>query len=128
MLDKAMVSVMCLILLAVFLIGILGMILAIVQKIEFDRICRFSLYDMDMNGGLTETTRIKLKTDLESYGFTEVEIDGTAQVQYGEWLNLKVTAGIKTKKWTDLLNFEEGTAYLTYERQIVSRQIHNMAF
>jgi hypothetical protein len=104
------------------------MILAIVQKIEFDRICRFSLYDMDIQGGLTETTRTKLKTDLESYGFTEVLIEGTTQVQYGEWLNLKVTAGIKTKKWTDLLNFEEGTAYLTYERQIVSRQIHNMAF
>lgn len=128
MLDKAMVSVMCFILLAVFLIGILSMILAIVQKIEFDRICRFSLYDMDMQGGLTETTRIKLKSDLENYGFTDVDIYGTAQVQYGEWLNLKVTAGIKTRKWIDLLQFGEGTAYLTYERQIVSRQIHNRAF
>ena len=65
MMDKAIVSAISLAFLLILSLSILSMMLAFVEKNDFDQVCRNTLYDMDLDGGLTEVKRQELEDSLE---------------------------------------------------------------
>ncbi|MHB1485165.1 MAG: hypothetical protein ACYCYI_10930 [Saccharofermentanales bacterium] len=128
MLDKAIVSIMCIIFLIMIFISMMGMMLTFVQKIDFDQTCRTALYEMDLSGGLTDVKRQELYTILTDNGFQNVSIAAPAEVQYGSIINLRVFATRRVGMINYLLQREEKTIDFKYDRSIVSRKIHNMAY
>ena len=128
MIDKAIVSVLSMVFLLVLFFNIIGMMLSFIQKINFDQECRSMLFEMDLYGGLTDEKRQELRADLESAGYKNVIIEAPEEVQYGEWITLKVEASIQTMGRIDFFQKEEGMLYFSYDRKIISRKIHNMAY
>lgn len=128
MLDRAIISIMCMLFLILLLVFMVGMVITITQKIEFDQFCRASLYEMDLAGGMTDPMRIKLNSDLCAAGYLNVKITAPLQVQYGNWMKLTVSADVPGRNWISLFHPVEGTVHFTYDRSIVSRKIHNMAY
>lgn len=128
MLDKAIVTVFSIILIIALCVNMVGMILTIVQKINFDNTCKNALFQIDIDGGLTEQNRQDLTFRLTQSGFDNIVIEGPDAVQYGEWIYFMVKARIKNQNWNGI--FQIGTEYteITYERQIISRKIHNSAY
>ena len=128
MLDKAIVSIMCIIFLIIIFVSMISMMSTIVQKIDFDQTCRTALYEMDLSGGLTDAKRQELYTILTSSGFQNVTIDAPSQIQYGNIITLKVSAFIRIKLMNGMFIREERIINFSYDRSIVSRKIHNMAY
>ena len=128
MIDKAIVSVLSMVFLLILFFNIIGMMLSFIQKINFDQACRSTLFEMDLSGGLTDEKRQDLRTNLESSGYRNITIEAPAEVQYGEWISLKVEASIKTIGLINFIQKEEGMLYFSYDRKIISRKIHNMAY
>lgn len=128
MIDKAIVSAISMVFLLVLFLCLMGMMLTFVKKIDFDQVCRTALYEMDLAGGLTEMKRQELITDLERSGYMNISIEAPDEVQYGEWISLKVNAVIRTTVGGNLFQDEEGMLYFSYDQRIVSRKIHNMAY
>lgn len=128
MIDKAIVSVLSMVFLLILFFNIIGMMLSFIQKINFDQTCRSTLFEMDLSGGLTDEKRQDLRTNLENAGYKNITIEAPVEVQYGEWITLKVEASIKTIGWINFLHKEEGMLYFSYGRKIISRKIHNMAY
>ncbi|MHB8964328.1 MAG: hypothetical protein ACYC5K_14385 [Saccharofermentanales bacterium] len=128
MIDKAIVTVFSVILIIALCVNIIGMILAIVLKINFDNICRNALFQIDIDGGLTEQTRKDLEFRLDQSGFDEIVIDGPDAVQYGDWIYFTVHAQIRIKNWNSLFHTSTENTEFTYARQIISRKIHNAAY
>ncbi len=128
MIDKALVAAFSLVLVLSFFVGMLGMVLAVSQKITFDSICRNTLLQIDIDGGLTDSSRRDLVSRLDDSGFAEINVSGPSEVQYGGWIHFIVSARAKSVRWICLLTFSgEGTEF-AYDRQIVSRKIHNAAY
>ena len=102
--------------------------LTFVKKIDFDQDCRNTLLEMDLSGGLTELKKQELRETLEESGYLNVFIEASGEVQYGDWIALRVNAAIRTTLWNNLFQDEEGMLYFSYDQKIVSRKIHNMAY
>ncbi len=128
MLDKALVSIMTTIIILIIFVSMMGMMLSIIQKIEFNLDCKATLYEMDMTGGLTFASRQKLEDKLIESGCVNIIINAPQQVQYGEWMTLTVSCNVKSYQWTNTFQKEEGMLYFSYNRKIISRKIHNMAY
>lgn len=128
MIDKAIVSIVSMIFILILFVSVIGMMLAFVQKIDFDQACRSAFFEMDLAGGLTDVKRQELNTILQNSGYLNISVEAPDEVQYGDWITLKVNASIKTMWWENLFQREEGMLYFSYDRKIVSRKIHNMAY
>lgn len=128
MIDKAIVFVASMVLMILIFINIIGMMLSFVQKMNFDQICRSELMGIDLAGGLTEDKEQEFCTSLERAGYRDILVEAPEEVQYGDWIILKVCAGIPKNRWSNLFKKEEAMFYFSYERKIVSRNIHNMAY
>lgn len=128
MIDKAIISIVSMIFILILFVTVTGMMLTFVQKIDFDQACRSALFEMDLSGGLTDTKRQELNTTLQNSGYLDISVEAPNEVQYGEWITLKVNASIRTMWWGNLFQREEGMLYFSYDRRIISRKIHNMAY
>lgn len=128
MIDKAIVSAISMVFLLILFLSMMGMMLTFVKKIDFDQACRNTLLEMDLAGGLSEVKRQELNDSLEQSGYLDISIEAPGEVQYGEWISLKVNAMIPTTLWSNLFQDEEGMLYFSYGQKIVSRKIHNMAY
>lgn len=128
MLDKALVSLVCFTVIIILFVGMIGMILTIVQKTEFNIMCRSALYEMDLAGGLTAISSQKLFDTLTQSGYKNILISGSEQVQYGDWMSLEVCGYVKSYKFVNLFQKEEEMLYFSYNRKIISRKIHNFAY
>ncbi|MHB1452487.1 MAG: hypothetical protein ACYCYM_00825 [Saccharofermentanales bacterium] len=128
MLDKAIVTVFSIILIIALCVNVIGMILVVAQKINFDNICKNALFQIDIDGGLSEQNRQDLISRLTRSGFDDIVIEGPEAVQYGDWIYFSVKVRIKTQNWNGLFQLNTEYAEITYERQIISRKIHNSAY
>jgi hypothetical protein len=128
MLDKAIVSVVCILVLFAVLVSMLGMMTQILKKHEFDRICRATLHEIDLAGGMSMKTKEGLLDKLESAGMIVYVIQAPEEVQYGDRIRFLVVAGLSVKQIVSLMESEERILYFSYEREIISRKIHNEAF
>ena len=128
MMDKAIVSVISMVFLLILSLSILSMMLAFVEKNDFDQVCRNALYEMDLDGGLSGTKRQELEDSLEQSGYSDVCIEAPDVVQYGEWIPLKVNATFQMTLLNNLFQNEEGMLYFSYSQKIISRKIHNEAY
>lgn len=128
MIDKAIVSAISMVFLLILFLSMMGMMLTFVKKIDFDGVCRNTLFEMDLAGGLTEVKRKELNDFLEQSGYLDISIEAPDEVQYGEWISLRVNAAVRATLWNNLFRDEEGMLYFSYDQKIVSRKIHNMAY
>lgn len=128
MIDKAIVSAISMVFLLILFLSMMGMMLTFVKKIGFDQACRNTLLEMDLAGGLSEAKRQELNDSLEQSGYLDISIEAPGEVQYGEWISLRVNATLPTTLWSNLFQDEEGMLYFSYGQKIVSRKIHNMAY
>jgi len=128
MIDKAIVSAISMVFLLILFLSMMGMMLTFVKKIDFDQACRNTLLEIDLAGGLSEAKRQELNDSLEQSGYLDISIEAPGEVQYGEWISLRVNAALPTTLWSNLFQDEEGMLYFSYGQKIVSRKIHNMAY
>jgi len=128
MIDKAIITVFSMVFILIVFLSIMGMMLSFIKKIEFNQTCRTALLEIDLSGGLTNEKRRELNTNLESDGYLHIDIEAPTEVQYGEWIRLKVNASTRTTWWSDFFQRREGMLYFSYDQKIVSRNIHNMAY
>ncbi len=127
MIDKAIVSVMCIIVFIAIVVTMTGMAADILRKIEFDNMCRVALYEIDLNGGMTTEIFDNLIGKLTGKNFYGIEIFGDSMVQYGEVINFSVTA--KSDSMLGNISYfnSEREIVFAYEKEFVSRKIHNLA-
>ena len=127
MIDKAIVSVMCIIVFIAVVVTMTGIAADILKKIEFDNMCRAALYEIDLNGGMTTEIFENLNGKLNDKNFYEIEIIGDSMVQYGETINFSVTA--KSDSLLGNISYfnSEREIVFAYEKEFVSRKIHNLA-
>lgn len=127
MIDKAIVSVMCIIVFIAIVVTMTGMAADILRKIEFDNMCRVALYEIDLNGGMTTEIFDNLNGKLTGKNFYGIEIFGDSMVQYGEVINFSVTA--KSDSMLGNISYfnSEREIVFAYEKEFVSRKIHNLA-
>ncbi len=126
--DKAIVSVISMVFLLFLSLSILSMMLAFIEKNDFDQVCRNALYEMDLDGGLSGDKRQELEDSLEQSGYSDIWIEAPEEVQYGEWIRLKVNATFQMTVLKNLFQNEEGMLYFSYNQKIISRRIHNEAY
>ena len=127
MIDKAIVSVMCIIVFIAVVVTMTGIAADILKKIEFDNMCRAALYEIDLNGGMTTEIFENLNGKLNDKNFYEIEIIGDSMIQYGETINFSVTA--KSDSLLGNISYfnSEREIVFAYEKEFVSRKIHNLA-
>jgi hypothetical protein len=129
LLDKAIVTVFCLILMMVMCIQLVGMMSTVVSKINFDHACKNTLFQIDLDGGLTEENRQNLILRLTGSGYTNITVQGPSAVQYGEWISFRVTASSPIRSWNGFLSDENRRDMeFVYDQRILSRKIHNDAY
>ena len=127
MIDKALVSVMCIIVFISIVVTMTGIAGDIIKKAEFDNICRAALYEIDLNGGMTIEIFNDLNRRLGDKNFYDIEITGDAMVQYGDKINFIVNAKSESMI-SSTLYYDGGREIIfAYEKEFVSRKIHNMA-
>ena len=126
MIDKAIVSVMCIIVFVAVLVTMTGFAADIIRKIEFDNMCREAMYEIDLNGGLSIEIYDNLKSKLVKRDFYEIEITGGFMVAYGEKINFNVLAKSRTFAGNISQINDRREVVFVYDREFVSRKIHNM--
>ncbi len=127
MLDKAIVTVFCMLILISLAVFAFDLTFSAIQKISFDHICRNTLYRLDMAGGMTEEIEQDLLDALEAKGFVDIFIHAPAHVQYADKINLTVIAkstGNISAFWVEIM----GEKTFAYKHTVISRKIHNDAF
>jgi len=127
MIDKAIVSVMCIIVFIAVVVTMTGIAADIIKKIEFDNLCRAALYEIDLNGGMTIEIFENLSGKLIDKNFYGVEIFGDSMVQYGETINFSVTARSDSMLGSISYFNSEREIVFAYDKEFVSRKIHNLA-
>lgn len=127
MYDKAIVSVFSVVLILSVSLLSFGMLLLIIEKVSFDSACRNALFKIDIDGGLQEDTRNELIQDLESCGFTNIEVDAPEEIEYGQLIDFHVTAQHELNDDAFISSILENSSF-TYESSVISRRIHNNAF
>jgi len=127
MIDRAIVSVMCIIIFITVVVTMTGIAGDIVKKIEFDNLCRAALYEIDLNGGMTVEISENLNRKLTLRNFYDVDIAGNSMVQYGETISFSVTAKSDSKFGSISYINSEREILFAYEKEFVSRKIHNLA-
>lgn len=127
MLDKAMVSVFSLFMILTVIVASCSIISDLSRKIVFDELSREALLRMDMHGGMNEEISESLRSGLEKLNFKDIQITGTGNSAYGENLFLAVTASFESSRITSLFGGEKKKTEIIYERQIISRRIHNLS-
>ncbi len=127
MLDKAIISVFCIVLILTICIVSFEMIFTVVLKVNFDNQCRNTLIRIDMDGGLKNSVREILIGNLRSSGFVDIDIEAPDEVGYGETIDFNVYA-----RHSELIGGFFGMMFRTgrfgYENSVTSRKIHNDAF
>lgn len=125
MIDKAIVSVMCIVIFIAVPVTMTGFASDIIKKIEFDNLCRNALHEIDLNGGISITIQEDLKRKLIERKFHGIEITGGFMVQYGGKINFSVTAK-SDSALGNMIYFNGGRELVfLYDKEIISRKIHN---
>lgn len=125
MTAKALVYGITLVLFIAVFVLMIEMFLPLSVKIEFDAICRRTILQMEVEGGLTASAKNELLSALSNKGFTNVAIEGTSNAKYGEELSLVVTGEYEYSMLTDLFTRKDSMANMKYDKITISRKVIN---
>jgi len=122
---KALVFGITLIMLVAILIFMIEIFLPLSAKIELDAICRRTILQMEIEGGLTDSMKGELLTTLNYKGFTNLAVQGTANAKYGEELSLRVTGDFTYSTLINLFTRENFIREVEYDKITISRKVIN---
>jgi len=94
-------------------------------KSDMNILCRRTLLQMETAGGLTESERQELVSDLQDIGFLNITASGTQSAKHGEILNLHVEVQYSHSKLTTLFSREAQALRMVYDKSSLSRKVVN---
>lgn len=122
MIEKAILTVLGILLLLVFSIQMLLFSLPLFQRLIFDAICHRAVMQMDHDGGLTINASQKLQSDLVQSGFAVDIVSGTSDVPFGSEASLYVKVSLPVYQLTSSMQMEEEVRSFTYVNSTISRK------
>ena len=123
--SKALVFGITLVMLISILVFMVEIFLPLSAKIEFDSICRKAVLQMEVEGGLANSTKNELIAVLQHKGFTNLIVQGTGNAKYGDDLSLKVTADYKHSMLVKLFARKGINKKMQYDKITISRKVIN---
>jgi hypothetical protein len=125
MAEKAAISAVIAVLFLVLAAALIEYFVPLSVYPDFMIDCRGTLLAMENEGGLNDSAKASLKSTLESRGFTNVSITGTAGAKLGERIILSVGADYSYSKIASLFSRQTSTQHMTYKKTAVSRKVIN---
>lgn len=122
MIEKAIVTVISLILLIVLSLQVLLLSLPLFQRMLFDALCHQVVMQMDRDGGLTVPASQRLQSHLEQNGFIVEMISGTENVPFGEEASLYVKVSLPVRQISSDLQMITINRSFTYVNSTLSRK------
>ncbi|HEX2945145.1 MAG TPA: hypothetical protein VHT96_04245 [Clostridia bacterium] len=122
---KAVVTGVILVIMVFLLVYAVEFFLPLSAKADLDTACRDTMLRIENSGGLNGGVRGELQAELESAGFSNIEIDATGSARLGEKLTLHVEGDFSWNRFTDLFQREEQVIRMVYEKTTVSRKVVN---
>ena len=122
---KVVTSGVLLVIMAAMLMSMIEFFLPLSAKSDMNIICRGALLVMENEGGITDTARNSLKSELENKGFVNVMVNGTSAAKMGETINLRVVAYYSYSKFDSLFTRSQYSQCMIYDRTAMSRRVTN---
>ncbi|HOJ11389.1 MAG TPA: hypothetical protein PK733_12470 [Clostridiales bacterium] len=123
--SKALIYGITLVMLAAVLVFMVEIFLPLSAKNEFDGICRGTIMQMEVRGGLTNTTRDNLLNALRDKGFSNLKVQGTDNARYGEEIFLKVEGDYIYSRLIGLFTRRYIVKHIVYDRVTIARKVVN---
>lgn len=95
------------------------------MKGDMNMACRNTLLKMETAGGLSESDRQELVTELRDIGFSSVSVTGTRYAKQGELLNIRAEAEYAGSRLIGLFKRKYETLTMIYDRSSMSRKVIN---
>lgn len=123
--SKAIVFGIALVLLIVLFVSMIEIFVPISVKNDLNTICRKTLLKMEIEGGMTATTRDELISGLYGRGFESVVVRGTESVKYGQEVTLCVEVDYVYSRLKSIFNRENIIQKMVYNKTTIARRVIN---
>lgn len=127
MLDRLLVMFTGSVLLAAISVQLLLFCFPLLRRLEFDVVCHQYALLMDQAGGLDAQSAASLAAELGRRGFLASSVEAPARGNYGELMQLRVSAGVPGRHLSATLHMEEETTCFVYETKILCRVLQQPA-
>jgi hypothetical protein len=122
---KVVISGFMLVVMAALLVFTVEFFLPLSAKSDMNVLCRSALLKMENEGGMSDSMKAGLKNELESRGFENILINGTANAKQGSELNLHIEAEYRYSRLVSLFTRTAFTQHMIYEKTAMSRKVIN---
>lgn len=122
---RAVVTGVILIVMVSMLVFMVELFVPLSKKADVDMVCRSALLRMESAGGLSDSERQTLQSELENSGFNNVQITATINAKQGEMLTLHVEGNYTYNRMTSLFKRENVTQRMVYRKSSMSRRVVN---
>lgn len=122
---RAVVTGVILIVMVSMLVFMVELFVPLSKKADVDMVCRRALLRMESAGGLSDSERQTLQSELENSGFNNVQITATTNAKQGEMLTLHVEGDYTYNRMTSLFKRENVTQRMVYRKSSMSRRVVN---
>jgi len=122
---KPVVTGIMFILVVVIIVYLVEFFVPLSAKADFDMLCRSALLRMENAGGLSDSEKQELRSELEDKGLSGIVINATENAGQGELLRLRVEADFSCSRLTGLFRREDVTIRMVYDKSAMSRKVVN---
>ncbi len=122
---KVVISGFMLVVMAALLVFTVEFFLPLSAKSDMNVLCRSALLKMENEGGMSDSMKAGLKNELDSRGFENILINGTANAKQGSELNLHIEAEYRYSRLVSLFTRTAFTQHMIYEKTAMSRKVIN---
>lgn len=127
--STIVVSGLCILIILAVVVKSIECFIPINKYFDMKETCRYTLYAMSLEGGLSSSDRTELISELKKEGLTNVKIvypvDGTAQVKLDGDLKLRVEAEYIYSTLTGFLSRSDVTQRMVYDKTIKQKKLVN---
>ena len=122
---KPLVTGVMLVLVVFLLVYMVEFFIPLSAKGDIDMLCRNALLQMENGGGLSNSGKLALKSELEGMGLDNVTISATENARQGGLLTLRVEGDYTYNGITGFLSRGEVTLRMVYDKSTMSRKVVN---
>lgn len=122
---RVIVTGVILIIMVVMMAFVVEFFLPLSIKSEMNSICRNTLLEMEVKGGLLEKEKTELQEKLQDKGLINITVTGTSSAKQGEPLNLHVEADYQANVFIDLFIRMKQIQHMSYDKTTMSRKVIN---
>ncbi|HHY24640.1 MAG TPA: hypothetical protein GX527_10505 [Clostridiaceae bacterium] len=123
--SKVIVFGISFVLLIALLIFMIEIFLPISTKNDLNTICRKTLLEMEMYGGMTTIMRDELISGLYEKGFESIVVQGTENAKFGQEITLWVEADYVYSRLRNIFIRENIIQKMVYKKTSIARKVIN---